>query len=278
MDLSNENVLHLKKGNIEYLQFRKLLEFEELNHAYILKPNNMNFKRHIYDSEEKQKQALEKYKEVCEELNFNYNRLSAPVQEHSANVVNVEKQEENIENTFNSYYHTDGLITNIKETPLVSTNADCILIIIYDPVNKVIANIHSGWRGTQQKIIQNGIKQMQQTYNTKPENAICCICPSIRKCHFEVDTDVKDIFYETFKYTGKTEEFIKIGRKVDEKQKYNIDTVFINKIMLEELGVKPENIVDSNICSVCNKDLIHSRRIEGENYNVSLAVIELKKQ
>lgn len=278
MDLSNENVLHLKKGNIEYLQFRKLLEFKELNHAYILKPNNMNFKRHIYDSEEKQKQVLEKYKEVCEELNFNYNRLSAPVQEHSANVVNVEKQEENIENTFNSYYHTDGLITNIKETPLVSTNADCILIIIYDPVNKVIANIHSGWRGTQQKIIQNGIKQMQQTYNTKPENAICCICPSIRKCHFEVDTDVKDIFYETFKYTGKTEEFIKIGRKVDEKQKYNIDTVFINKIMLEELGVKPENIVDSNICSVCNKDLIHSRRIEGENYNVSLAVIELKKQ
>ena len=117
---------------------------------------------------------------------------------------------------------------------------------------------------------------MQLIHNTKPENIICCICPSIRTCHFEVDTDVKDIFYETFKYTGKTEEFIKKGRLFEEKQKYNIDTVLINKMMLEELGVKAENIIDSNICSVCNKELIHSRRIEGEKYNVSLAIIELK--
>lgn len=155
MNLSNESVLHLKKGNIEYLQFRKLLEFKEINHAYVLKPNNMNFKRYIYESTEKQNQALEKYKEVCETLNFNYDKLATPVQEHSANVVNVEKAEDNILNTFNAYKHADGLITNKIKTPIVSTNADCILIMVYDPVNKVIANIHSGWRGTQQKIIQN---------------------------------------------------------------------------------------------------------------------------
>jgi copper oxidase (laccase) domain-containing protein len=60
------------------------------------------------------------------------------------------------------------------------------------------------------------------------------------------------------------------------KLKWNIDTVKINKIILQESGLKKENIIDSQICSVCNKELIHSFRVEKEGYGVETAIIGLK--
>ena len=61
-----------------------------------------------------------------------------------------------------------------------------------------------------------------------------------------------------------------------ENTKWNIDTVLINKILLQKEGLKPENIVDSGICSVCHSDRIHSYRIEKKDYNTETAIIELK--
>ena len=61
-----------------------------------------------------------------------------------------------------------------------------------------------------------------------------------------------------------------------ENTKWNIDTVLINKILLQKEGLKPENIIDSGICSVCNSDIVHSYRMEKKNYNTETAIIELK--
>ena len=59
-------------------------------------------------------------------------------------------------------------------------------------------------------------------------------------------------------------------------EKWNIDTVLINKIVMQNLGLRPENILDSEICSVCNSDLVHSYRAEKEKYGLETALIELK--
>ena len=61
-----------------------------------------------------------------------------------------------------------------------------------------------------------------------------------------------------------------------DKEKWNIDTVLINKIILERVGLKKENIIDSGICSVCNKELIHSFRVEKQGYGLNTALISLK--
>ena len=63
------------------------------------------------------------------------------------------------------------------------------------------------------------------------------------------------------------------GDIIDEKQKYNIDTVLINKILLKNLGVKDENIIDCNICSVCNGDYINSYRVQKQGFKLSTAII-----
>ena len=112
-------------------------------------------------------------------------------------------------------------------------------------------------------------------YQCKPEDIICCICPSIRKCHFEVDEDVKDLCAEIFGFTNRVDEFIEVGEIKDGKTKYMIDTVLINKILLEDLGLKKSNIIDCGICSVCNQDRIHSARAEGENFGRATAIISL---
>ena len=109
----------------------------------------------------------------------------------------------------------------------------------------------------------------------KPENIICCICPSIRKCHFEVDKDVKDLFLDEFKDIDISKK-IDIMEKQKDKEKWNIDTILINKIILENAGLKKNNIVDSGICSVCNKELIHSFRVEKQGYGLNTALISLK--
>ena len=78
-----------------------------------------------------------------------------------------------------------------------------------------------------------------------------------------------------FSFTGKIDEFIEKGKKVEEKQKYMIDTVLINRILLEGAGLKKENIIDCDICSVCNSDKINSYRIEGKDFRLATAIISL---
>ena len=66
--------------------------------------------------------------------------------------------------------NVDGLITNKENISLVTTNADCILFLFYDPVKKVIANVHSGWKGTFQKIAEKALLKMINCYRCSPED------------------------------------------------------------------------------------------------------------
>ncbi|MBO5179557.1 MAG: peptidoglycan editing factor PgeF [Clostridia bacterium] len=274
-DLSNENIIHVKKNDIEYIQFRKLLEYKEIAHCYTLKTGELNFRS--YNDEKKKEIVENNYKRICDELDIDYKDVIRPFQMHTDNVAFVEcKTKVRPDIYSDNYRDTDGVITNKKDIILATTNADCVLIMLYDPERKVIANIHAGWRGTFKKVALKTIKMMKEKYNSKPENILCFICPAIRKCHFEVRDDVKIECEKIFKHTNRIEEIISIGEVKDGAQRYFIDNVLINKILLVEAGIKEENIYDSNICSVCNSDLVHSRRADGaENFGLGTALIKL---
>jgi YfiH family protein len=279
MDLSNDNVIHVKKGQVEYLQFRKLLEYKDIvTHAYTL-GKNVNFRTAKANKEplEKEiyKQNTQNYKDVCEKLGQNYINIVKCNQEHTKNVASVKEKVNKNEPDFNveKYNSTDGLITNKKDIILATTNADCILMLFFDPQKKVIANVHSGWKGTLQEISIEAVKKMKEEYSCNAEDIMCFICPSIRKCHFEVDQEVKDLFYNKFKKLYNIEEIIEENK---EKNKWHIDTVLINRTILKQEGLKEENIIDSGLCSVCNSDIIHSFRVEKEGYGLETALIALK--
>lgn len=280
-DLSNENIIHIKKENIEYLQFRKLLEYNDMiEHAYSVriesdfrteKPNKEELSKEEFDK------AITNYKKLCNELRLDYINIVKTNQNHTDNVKSINKKINNdfMDVNLKDYDNTDGLITNKSEFILSTTNADCILLLIFDPIKKVIANVHSGWKGTLQRISVKAINKMISEFGCKSEDIIVCVCPSIRKCHFEVDKDVKDLFENEFQdinFSNNKE----IMEKQDDYEKWNIDTVLINRIILEEIGIKSENIIDSKICSVCNSDVIHSFRVEKEGYGLATALISLK--
>lgn len=279
MNLSNENVIHIQKDGIEYLQFRKLLEYKDMvNHAYSLGIDK-NFRTAKVNKEKlddiSYHKALEDYKILCKAIDSRSENLVKTSQEHTDRVKVVNEKVNLKEPDFNlaKYDKTDGLITGQKDMILATTNADCILLLFFDPIKKVIANTHSGWRGTLQRISIRTIEKMKEEFDCKPEDIICCICPSIRKCHFEVEKEVKDRFEKEFQDVENINEIIK---ETNPNQKWNIDTIKINQILLQKEGLKLENIIDSKICSVCYSDLIHSYRVEKKGYGLNTALIELK--
>lgn len=259
-NLSNENVLHLYKGDIEYLQFRKLIEYEEnIEHCYTLKP--LDFKAG---------ENLEReYKEICKALKLDTKNIYRPKQTHSTNVKKVEFQgihDKEFENV-------DGLITDKTDKILSLTFADCICLYFYDPVKNVIGCIHSGWRGTYNEISKIAVEALKREYNVNTKDLICVIAPSIRECCFEVDEDVKTMFYEKFKAA---EEIGKAIKKSKNNSKYYIDTVLINKVILKREGLREENIIDSKICTKCNSDNLHSYREYKEKSGRNTGLIALR--
>lgn len=274
-DLSNENIIHIKKDGIEYLQFKKLLEYSDIiKHAYGIGLDR-NYRTAKSRGEEVYKKAIKDYKDLCEAVGINYKNCVKPCQEHTKNIRNVKQKMNKGELDFEQeeYKSTDGLITNQPNIALATTNADCILLIFFDPVKKVIANVHSGWRGTLQRISVKAVNKMKNEYGCNLKDIICCICPSIRKCHFKVHSDVQEPYYNEFKELKEIDDLIV---PVLGEERWTIDTVEINKIILKQAGLKEENIIDSGICSVCNCDLIHSFRVEKEGYGLGTAIIELK--
>ena len=138
---------------------------------------------------------------------------------------------------------------------------------------------------------------MIDEFGCNPEDIICCICPHIRKCHFEVEDDVKELFEKEFVNICSKNDVIEKGEIINNAQKYYIDTTLINKILLREIGLKDENVmphnlflhseiiqsrewnlkdenvIDSGICTVCNSDELHSYRSDREKSGRNAAII-----
>lgn len=262
----NENLVCNKNGSIEYLQFKKLLQYPSVQHAYTLKSNDLlNFKIKGQD----RTLLNQSYARIADALNLEANNIIKPNQNHTSNV--------EIAPNIETYEEADGVLTNKKNITALTSSADCTSLLLYDPKCQVIGSIHSGWRGTLQAIAQVAIKKMINKFGSNPQDIICCICPSIRKCCFEVRSDVKELFEKKYHNLPQLPTIIEnIGIK-NGVQKYVIDTTKINQILLKQMGLQDENIIDSNICTVCNSKYFHSCRANRENFGLNAALICMKE-
>jgi len=261
-DLTNSNVIQFNKNGMNYLQFRILNDLG-IKHAYSLKTEGINF-RHSGGDLVTERNS---YKRLCDAVGLDVSNVTKPKQKHTNKIKRVDKVYLTEE-----IGEIDGLITNKENLVLATTNADCILYLLYDRKNNAIANVHSGWKGSYQRIIENAIDEMINEFGTNPKDLIVCICHSIRKCCFEVGLDVRDMFYEKFSFLEDINKFILNGF---EENKFYIDTVGINNCLLVQKGVRKENIYDSGICSMCHDDMIHSYRSEGKEFKLATAIISL---
>lgn len=267
----NENIIHVKNGDVEYIQFKKLLEYSDiLAHCFTIKPldfsgnDNYESKKDIVNSN---------YKKICDLLELDYKNIVRPYQTHT-NTVKTLTEEIGI--FPKELTNIDGLITDKPNKILSLTYADCTPIYLFDYNKKVIGNIHSGWKGTVARIVKNAIEEMIQKHSCNPKNIICAIGPTIRKCHFEVEEDVENLFFNEFKTLENIDDIIEFKGTINDKNKYMIDTVEINKQVMKSMGILEENILDSKLCTVCNSDKFHSYRVDKELSGRNTALICLK--
>lgn len=142
----------------------------------------------------------------------------------------------------------DGIITNIKDICLVIQVADCQAVLLYDPVKKVIANVHSGWKGSIANIIGNCVDKMVSEFGCLSENIMAGISPSLGPCCSEFINYKDEIPENLWKY------------KIKGKDYFDFWKMSADQLM--EKGVKKECIENMGICTKCNADVFFSYRKE----------------
>lgn len=247
--------------NKNYITIEKLDNYN-ISNLFTLKPFNFKLDQNTFEELNKQYNKIKKI--------LNINKIITPNQNHT-NIVKI-VNENNINNVFNN---CDGLITNLKNIGLGVKIADCQGIILLDRKQNVIGNIHSGWKGTLNRILTNAINKMITEYNSNVSNIELFFSPSILECCFIVDEDIKDMFLDNFKDID-INSCIKLGEIIDNKQKYHINTQRINELTSLNLGIKKEHINLSNICSKCNSNKVHSYRKEKDLSGRNLFIVCLK--
>lgn len=193
---------------------------------------------------------------ILHHIGLDYKSINVTRQVHSNNIAIAH------DNGINFYDDTDGLIGE-KGDVLVIKSADCLPVIVYDYVNKRIAAVHSGWKGTANSIVKEAIQKMMGL-GSRTEDLKIYVGPHIQKNSFEVMDDVKDVFEKNFSYED-------IIFKKDETH-YLIDLGQVVKCDAMSLGVKEENIYISSVDTVTDQRF-HSYRRDKKDYGLMYTLV-----
>lgn len=159
---------------------------------------------------------------------------------------------------------SDAMITNTRGIGLSISSADCAPVFLYDKQAGAIAAVHSGWRGTEKKILFKTINKMSDSFDVKAENLYVFIGPSISQMNYEIGEEVADLFDNAF--------LKRINGKI------NLDVLGANLKMLNDAGIPAGQIEVSTLCSFGEKDLLHSYRRDGSVSGRSIGVIALAEK
>lgn len=155
------------------------------------------------------------------------------------------------------YTDVDGLITDRPGLVLCTQYADCVPLFFVDPVRRVVATAHAGWRGTAAGIARVTVERMVADYGCRREDILAGIAPSIGRCCFEVDTPVYDAFCRVSVFDDGC-------FTAGPGDKFHIDLWEVNRRYLVQAGLRPENITVTDLCTKCHSQVFWSHRVTGD--------------
>ncbi len=144
--------------------------------------------------------------------------------------------------------------------------ADCLPVTFVDAAHGVIANVHSGWRGAAEAIVPRTIAEMQRLSAFSTASARVWLGPSIRACCFEVGGEVVEAFRARY---GDVTDCVVPGKG----ERPHFDLARLTRRLLEEGGIPPGAVVDSELCTRCAGSIFHSWRRDGTAAGRVLAVV-----
>jgi len=143
----------------------------------------------------------------------------------------------------------DGVITKKEDIVLLTLAADCVPVIIADPVTRALAVIHSGWRGTAKRIVAKAAERMEKEYGSQAEDLWVGIGPAIGECCYEVS---REVFEETWKSTRSS--------KIANSENPHLDLRMVIREQLLEIDVPEKQILIAKHCTQCESDRFFSHR------------------
>ncbi|MBQ6469241.1 MAG: peptidoglycan editing factor PgeF [Lachnospiraceae bacterium] len=202
----------------------------------------------------------ENFRRVAAAFGSTPDRILSTDQTHTANI-RVASEEDAGKGVIRpkDYTDVDGLVTNVPGLILGVYIADCVPVLIADPVSGAVGAIHSGWRGTAEGIAGRAVRLMQEQFGSRAEDLICAVGPSICKDCYEVSKDVAERFEERLGHRAAEAVFYK-GLSPEGEPKYLADLWQSNRIVLEEAGVLPSHISVTDVCTSCNSEFLFSHR------------------
>lgn len=163
------------------------------------------------------------------------------------------------------YKGYDALITRQRGLFLTVTVADCTPILLADPVQRAVAAIHAGWKGTAAGITGKAVAAMVREFGTRPANCYAYVGTCIGASNYEVDADVADHFPDDFK------------RWDDARGKFFLDLKAANQAQLTGAGIPESQIGISPFCTYENNDTFFSHRKEKGRTGRMLALIGIRE-
>lgn len=199
------------------------------------------------------------YQFLSGQLNVDPARIVFIDQVHGSKIVTLNQEAERLVG--------DAVIIDEEGYYPSITTADCQAILILDPIRKVSAAIHAGWRGTVERITRKVIIELETAFGSRPSDLIAALGPSVGTCCYEVDEKVikpfresipdAERFIESYIITDPISGMDRISRRLDLRR--------TNRNELIESGVNQDNIKDLNLCTKCHNTMFYSYRRDGSN-------------
>ena len=206
---------------------------------------------------------------LCQLLQIDNRHLLMPHQVHLTEIVMIDDDflclddDERLQHLEGK----DAIMTDRTGVCIGVSTADCIPVLLYDRTHHAICAIHAGWRGTVARVVEKVVQTMTATYGTNPIDVVAQIGPGISLDSFEVGDEV----YDTFAQAGF--DMAAISQK---QAKWHIDLPTCNKLQLMAMGVKPDRISVSDICTYKTHDTFFSARRLGINSGRIFTAIMMK--
>lgn len=146
----------------------------------------------------------------------------------------------------------DGL-ASADDVTLGAFYADCVVMLLFDPVAGVSAAVHAGWRGTAKGIARRAVEAMA-ALGARPEDIRAGVGPAIGRCCFETDADVPEAIAAAFGVAAD-------GYIERAGSKYHVDLKGLNAMTLGQSGLVPEHVDVCRVCTMCTPEEFWSHRL-----------------
>ena len=257
------NTTRFHNGRTPFITFKPFDELDFVRHGFSTRLGGVSEGEYesmnlTFTRSDEPKRVSENFRLMGNALGIDVKDMVYSQQTHTTNVLVVDSSYKGMGITRErSFADIDGLITAKPGVCLVTSYADCVPLFFADPVKKVIALSHSGWRGTVGNIGGATVHKMADEFGCNPSDIHAFIGPSICRNCYEVSEDVAEQFAKRYG----DDAFDGIIYPVEPfAGKFRLDLWEANRRNLTSAGLLENKIGITDMCTCCNPDILFSHR------------------